>query len=46
LQWGNLKEGDHLEDLGVGERIILEWFLNKPKLEGVDWNNLIHDKNM
>ena len=23
--WGNLKERDHFEDLGVNERIILRW---------------------
>ena len=23
--WGKLREGDHLEDVGVGERIILKW---------------------
>ena len=23
--WGNLREGDHLEDPGVDERIILIW---------------------
>jgi hypothetical protein len=25
LFWTDLKEGDHLEDQGVGERIILKW---------------------
>jgi hypothetical protein len=28
-RWGNLKERDHLEDLGVNWRIILKWMLNK-----------------
>jgi hypothetical protein len=23
--WGKLKEGDHLEDLGPDEKIILKW---------------------
>jgi len=23
--WGNLKERDHLEDLGIDRRIILQW---------------------
>ena len=27
--WGNLKESDHLEDLGVDRRIILKWMLRK-----------------
>jgi hypothetical protein len=25
--WGDLKERDHLGDLGVDERIILKWIL-------------------
>ena len=27
--WGNLVEGDHLEDLGVDDKVILKWILNK-----------------
>jgi len=25
LWWGDLKDGDHLEDLGTYKRIILKW---------------------
>jgi len=35
LQWGNLKERDHLEDQGVGMRIMLKWILNRM---GGQWN--------
>jgi hypothetical protein len=34
----NLKGRDHVEDLGVNERIILEW------REGVDWIHLDEDR--
>jgi hypothetical protein len=27
--WGNLREGDHLGDPGVDERIILRWLFRK-----------------
>jgi hypothetical protein len=32
--WGNLSERDHLEDLGVDGRIILEWTLNEIRTGG------------
>jgi hypothetical protein len=27
--WGDLREGDHLEDTGVDRRIILRWIFKK-----------------
>jgi hypothetical protein len=37
----NLKGTDHMEDLGVEERIILEWRLGKV----VDWLHLAQDRD-
>ena len=42
--WGNLRGGDHLEDLGVNGRIILEWILYKWD-GGKDWIGLDQDGN-
>jgi hypothetical protein len=33
---GELKEGDYLEDLGIDERMLLEWILKKQDAEDVD----------
>jgi hypothetical protein len=37
--WGELRERDHLEDRGIGGRLILKWILNKGWLDlAQDWD--------
>jgi hypothetical protein len=43
LWWGNLREKDHLEDLGVDGRIILRWIYRK-FVGGIDWIELVQDR--
>jgi hypothetical protein len=34
--WENQKEGDHLEDLELGGRIILKWILDRMEWYGLN----------
>jgi hypothetical protein len=45
FEWGNLRQRDHLEDAGVGGRIILKWIFEK-RDGGMHWINLAQDRNM
>jgi len=41
--WGNLRERDHLEDLGTDGRIILIWIFKRWDC-GMDWIDLTQDR--
>jgi hypothetical protein len=41
---GDMREGDHLQDPGVDERIILKWIFKK-RDGGLDWIDLVQDRN-
>jgi hypothetical protein len=43
FRWGDLREGDHLEDSGVGG-IILKWTFKKWD-KGMDWIDMAQDRN-
>jgi hypothetical protein len=44
--WGNVREGDHLEDLGVDGRLILKWILKQwGGMGGMDWIHLAQDRD-
>jgi hypothetical protein len=37
--WGDLRERDHFEDLGLARRIVLKWIFQK--WDGEAWTGLI-----
>jgi len=45
LLWGNLRERDHLEDPGLDGRIILTWIFRKWDVGGMDWIELVQDRD-
>jgi hypothetical protein len=45
FSWGNLKERDHVEDPGVDGRIILRWILRNWGCLGMDWIELVLDRD-
>jgi hypothetical protein len=44
FRWKNVRERDHLEDVGVDGRITLKWIFMKWD-GGVDWIYVAHDRD-
>ena len=40
-----MREKDHLEDPGVDGRVILRWILMKWDVRGMDWTELVQDRD-
>ena len=45
ISWENTREGYHLEDPDVDERIILKWIFEKWDGEGMEWIDLAQDRD-
>jgi hypothetical protein len=45
FRWGNLRETDHLKDLGVDGRIILKMDLQEVGWDVVAWIDLVQDRD-
>jgi hypothetical protein len=43
--WGNVREGDHLEDPDIDGRIILKWTFKKLDGGSMDYINLAQDRD-
>jgi hypothetical protein len=40
FRWESPKERDHLEDQGIGRKMVSEWILGRLAWGGVDWIGL------
>jgi hypothetical protein len=45
ISWENTREGHHLEDPDVDERIIFKWIFEKWDGEGMEWIDLAQDRD-
>ena len=43
--WGDLRERDHVEEIGVDGRIILNWILKEFGFGGMEWIDLTRDRD-
>ena len=43
FRWGNLREGDHLEDPDIDGSMILKWSFETWDGDSMDWIDLVQD---